>query len=323
MRIATFNLESLDLEPKAKVPLDLRIELLRPQLLRLNCDILCLQEVNGQKLAGSSSRQLIALRMLLEGTQYQSYHHITTGEKTREGISDLHNLVVLSRFPIVEHREIFHDFFKPQEIELPLPENKSRKINWDRPILIAKVKLGEERYLTLFNVHFRAPLAAPITGQKLSPFVWKSVGGWAEGYYLAELKRLGQALELRLALEDLLQQDSQQLMLVCGDFNAEDHDAALKIVIASEEDTGNGALANRVFTLLDRSISKDRRFSILHYARPQMVDHILVNRPLLSHFKSIEVHNETLDDELLAYSKIDRPPDSFHAPLVAEFSRIK
>jgi len=320
MRIATFNLESLDLEPKAKVPIDLRIEMLRPQLLRLNCDILCLQEVNGQKLTGCVNRQLVALDMLLENTPYSTYYRISTGDKSGEGVSDIHNLVILSQFPIVEHKEIFHEFLKPQKVKLSWPANKAQIIKWDRPILHAKIKLENDQYLHVFNVHFRAPLATPIVGQKLSPFVWKSVSGWAEGYYLAELKRSGQALELRLALEGLLLQNNQQQIIVCGDFNAEDHDAALKIVIASEEDTGNGALANHVFTLLDRSISVDRRYSILHHARPQMVDHILVNRSMLSYFKDIEVHNETLADELLAFSKIDRPPDSFHAPVVAEFT---
>ena len=46
MRIATFNLESLDLAPKASVPLDVRAKILRPALKRLNADVLCLQEVN-------------------------------------------------------------------------------------------------------------------------------------------------------------------------------------------------------------------------------------------------------------------------------------
>ncbi len=46
MRIATFNLESLDLPPKAAMALEARAEALRPALERLQADILCLQEVN-------------------------------------------------------------------------------------------------------------------------------------------------------------------------------------------------------------------------------------------------------------------------------------
>lgn len=52
LRIATFNLENLDDKPGQKPTLDERIALMRPQLLRLNADMLCLQEVNGQEVPG-------------------------------------------------------------------------------------------------------------------------------------------------------------------------------------------------------------------------------------------------------------------------------
>ena len=48
MRLATFNLENLDLPPKAALPNETRAEILRPALERLEADILCLQEINGQ-----------------------------------------------------------------------------------------------------------------------------------------------------------------------------------------------------------------------------------------------------------------------------------
>ena len=67
MRLATFNLESLDLPPKAGMPLEARAEVLRPALERLDADILCLQEVNGQHVAGREERQLLALDRLLAG----------------------------------------------------------------------------------------------------------------------------------------------------------------------------------------------------------------------------------------------------------------
>ena len=78
MRIATFNLESLDLPPKARVPLEVRAELLRPALERLQADVLCLQEVNGQHTAGQRERRLLALDRLLAGTSYANYARVTT-----------------------------------------------------------------------------------------------------------------------------------------------------------------------------------------------------------------------------------------------------
>lgn len=81
MRIATFNLESLDLPPKAHVPLEVRAELLRPALGRLEADVLCLQEVNGQQVRGQAERELIALGQLLAGTPYADYHRLDYGPR--------------------------------------------------------------------------------------------------------------------------------------------------------------------------------------------------------------------------------------------------
>src|SRR5581483_7738546 len=84
MRLATFNLESLDLPPKAGLPLEARAEVLRPALERLEADVLCLQEVNGQHVAGREERALLALDQLLAGTRYAAYARLaTTGPKGR------------------------------------------------------------------------------------------------------------------------------------------------------------------------------------------------------------------------------------------------
>ena len=117
----------------------------------------------------------------------------------------------------------------------------------------------------------------------------------------------------------MLDADPRAAIVVCGDFNAEDHETPLKIVIGAEEDTGNGLLANRSMVVLDRTLPKDRRFSVLHHGRPQMLDHILTSRSLFGHFSTIEVHNETLEDEVVGGAKVQHSLSSFHAPVVAEF----
>ena len=323
MRLATFNLESLDLPPKAGMPLETRAEVLRPALERLDADILCLQEVNGQHVAGREERQLLALDRLLDGTKYASYARAaTTGPKGR-GAADVHNLVTLSRYPICVRRELLHDLVAPpsHRLKTALPAvAEPQPVRFDRPILVTDIELPGGEMLVVVNVHLRAPLAASVPGQKLEPFVWKSVGGWAEGTFLSALRRAGQALELRLLLEQVLDADAHRLIAVAGDFNAEDHEVPLRIVIAAEEDTGNGALAARSLVLLDRAIPEDRRWSVLHHGRRAMLDHILVSRTLHGRFRSADVHNETLADELVGYARHIRASASYHAPVVAEFS---
>ena len=66
LRIATFNLENLDDKPRQMPTLEERIAVMRPQLVRLNADILCLQEVNGQEKTGQP-RRLLALERLGDG----------------------------------------------------------------------------------------------------------------------------------------------------------------------------------------------------------------------------------------------------------------
>lgn len=321
MRLATFNIESLDLPPKASRPLAERAAVLRPSLDRLRADVLCLQEVNGQHVAGQPERALVALDALLDGTPYAGYHRAATTAPGGHGVADVHNLVTLSRYPITDAREVRHTLTPPLTATLvtdaphaaaPLP------LTFDRPLLVTEIDCAGTP-LSVVNLHLRSPLAAAVPGQKLAPFVWRSVGGWAEGFYLASLKRAGQALELRLLLDRMLAERPDRLVAVVGDFNAEDHETPVRIAVGAEEDTGNGALAGLAMAVLDRAIAADRRWSILHHGRPQMVDHILASRALLGRFKGIEVHNETLGDELVGYAKVDRPPGSYHAAVVADF----
>jgi endonuclease/exonuclease/phosphatase family metal-dependent hydrolase len=108
MRLATFNIESLDLPARGDLPFETRMAALRPVLERLAADILCLQEVNGQHVSGAPERQLVALDLLLKGTRYEAYHRVATTGAEGHGVASVHNLVTLSRFPIRQRREIRH-----------------------------------------------------------------------------------------------------------------------------------------------------------------------------------------------------------------------
>lgn len=322
MRLATFNLESLDLGPKAQVALETRAAVLRPALERVAADILCLQEVNGQHVSGQAWRQLVALERLLEGTPYQHYARATTTGPCGRGVADVHNLVTLSRFAIVKQREVLHDFVPPPmhtALTAQPGRGEQTPVRFDRPLLLTEIVLPCGGTLAIINAHLRAPLASPVAGQKLGPFAWRSTDGWAEGFYLSALKREAQALELRLLVEQLLSPDPARLVAVAGDFNAEDYGPTLRLAIAAEEDVGTNKLAAHSLVVLDRAISADRRWSVLHLGRGQMLDHILASRSLYGHFRHIEVHNEGLGDEALGYGKAIHSGASYHAPVVAEF----
>ncbi|MBM3542418.1 MAG: endonuclease, partial [Alphaproteobacteria bacterium] len=182
LRLASFNIESLDDGPHAP-PLPERAAILRPQLLRLDADVLCLQEVNGQRDRPRAPRRLRALDALLDGTPYADFARVHT---VREGAAgggasalDRHNLVVLSRLPIRAHRQVQHHLVRPPAFAPPSLGAGApvRDLTWDRPLLHVALDLGP-RTLHVLNLHLRAPRAAFVEGQKRAG-EWRSMGAWA------------------------------------------------------------------------------------------------------------------------------------------------
>jgi len=318
-RIATFNLENLG--DGDEDDLAFRIQALRPQLARLDADVLCLQEVNAQELPGHE-RSLHALETLLQDTPYAGFDRAATTSASGGKPRDVQNLIVLSRGPIEESREYLNDLverpsYRPATAE-PAAE-AAAPVSWDRPILYARVALPDGTPLHIVNLHLRAPLPSFIPGQKQEAFVWKSVEGWAEGTFVAEIKRTGQALEARFVIDRLFDADPKAAVVVLGDFNADGREAPLRILRGDVDETGNGALANRALTPIELTLPADRRFSVLHFGQALMLDHIMVSRSMLARFRKADIHNELLTDELVAFFAGRRDADSFHAPVVAEF----
>jgi endonuclease/exonuclease/phosphatase family metal-dependent hydrolase len=326
LRIASFNLESLDDRPGLDPPLEARIAVLRPQLLRLRADILCLQEVHGQRPPGGGPRQLLALRRLLEGTQYARFHLVSTrspGAHGQEGwVADVHNLVVLSRHPVVASRAIAHERVEPlryRPVTASPAARGAREMRFDRPALYVEVALPGGRRLHLVDVHFRAPLAVPVAGGKTGPFSWRRTDAWAEGFFMAGVLRAAQALEVRLLVDGLLDREPEALLAVVGDMNAGLEEVPLRILLAEPGDTGNGLLAHRALVPLGRHLPADRRFTVVHHGRRLMFDHLLVSRSLLAGLGDFDVHNEMLEDEVEAQLAVAHATESYHAPLVATF----
>ena len=322
MRVASFNLENLGNETEAGSSASSRLAVLRPQMERLNADILCLQEVNSVRGEPKGARTLAPLEGLIASTPYERFERAHSTDPRSRGLSDKHNLVVLSRWPITEERQIWHDLVPPKD-HLPIsavpPAQAAEPIYWDRPLLYCRIQPPGQLPLHVFNLHLRAPLAAPIAGRKTGAFTWQTSSAWAEGFYLAMLKRSGQALETRIEIDRILDAEPDARILVCGDFNASEREVPMRIISASVDDTANGELASRALVNLERSIPVSQRFSVLHHGERVMMDHVLISRALLAAYRHFEVHNEMLTDELFGFAAIGQNPESYHAPVLAEF----
>jgi endonuclease/exonuclease/phosphatase family metal-dependent hydrolase len=322
MRLATFNIENLDLEPDAGMPLEARIGVLRPILERIAADILCLQEVNGQHVPGIPERRLVALEQLLDGTRYAGFARAATTGPSGQGAASVHNLVILSRYPIREEHEVRHRLVEPLRHHYLTGLAKGggpQEIPFDRPLLVAVVELPGGRRLDVVNLHLRASRASAVPGEKLTSEQWRSARGWAEGCFLSAFKRTAQALELRLLVDERLDEDPERLIAVAGDFNAEDHETPLRLLAAAPEETGNAGLAARSLLVLDRAIPVERRWSVRHRDRREMLDHIVASRALARHLRTVEVLNETVADAASGAAQAGIAGSS-HAPVVAELA---
>lgn len=321
LRIATFNVENLDDKPGAKPTLAERIALMRPQLTRIDADVLCLQEVNGQQLGGTT--QLLALDAFLAGTPYATFHRAFSLADNGTDVLPIQNLVTLSRFPIVETQRFKQDPAKAPQYRLVTaignPPPPPMVLVGDRPILYTKVQIDATRVLHVLNLHLKSKLPTNIPGQKVDQFTWKSASGWAEGSFVSSIKRVGQALEVRQRVDAIFDGDENALIAICGDFNADYNDVPIEAIRGDVEDTGNPALARRVLVPCELSIPEPARYSLFHQGRGTMLDHIIASRALLASYRHTEIHNEILHDESIAFATDVQYPESDHAPVIAVF----
>lgn len=320
MRIATFNLENLDDGPNVQPPLADRIKIMRPQIQRIRADILCLQEVHSQ--GPSGSRTLQALNDLLKDTDYVNFHRETTSTTGNE-LYDVRNIVVLSRFPIT-HAEQIRDSSGPRPnykvATANPPDQTSDPVRWERPVLHVRIDIGNQRTLHVMNVHLKSKIAVDIAGQKIDDYTWRSVAAWAEGSFISSMKRVGQALQIRMKIDDIFDtQGEDSLIAICGDFNSDSDDVPVIAICGHVEETGNPAHAPRVMVPCERNIPESNRYSLIHLGEGEMLDHIIVSRGLMHFFRHAEIHNEVLPDESGAFRMDTKFPESDHAPVVAEF----
>jgi len=317
-RIATFNLENFDDQPGQRPTLEERIALMRPELIRLDADILCLQEVNAQKEGGTFVFR--ALDRLVEGTDYAVY-----GRAASNSADGVRNIVLLSRFPILDHELLLHTFVPPPSYRMVTadpPQDSARDIEWERPILHGRIQLTGTQELHVLVLHLKSKLPTDVPGQRVSPAPfspWRSASGVAEGSFVSAMKRLGQSLETRVCIDRLFDQDAGALIAVCGDFNSDYAEVSLEAIRGDVEDSDNPDLASRVMVPCELSIPESARYSLFHHGRGQLLDHVVVSRSLLQFYRHTEIHNEVLHDESVAFATDITFPESDHAPVVAEF----
>jgi endonuclease/exonuclease/phosphatase family metal-dependent hydrolase len=320
LRIATFNVENFDeTAPGERPTLAERIELMRPQLLRLGADIACFQEVNGQERPGEK-RDVLALQQLLAGTKLSGATLVSTRTATGE-VYDERNLVVASLFPVLASEQIKNKLVSElsyRRITAVPPDEVAVPVTMERPILHVQLGLSDGP-LHVIDVHLKSKIPTDIPGQKVDGYTWRSTDAWAEGSFLSSMKRMAQALEVRRLVDQILDDDPDARIVVAGDFNAAPDEVPVMAIRGDVESTGNPDLVRRVLVPIEQSIPTSSRYTLFHQGRGEMLDHMLVTRNLLAYYRGSEIHNEVLHDESAAFAGDQKFPESDHAPVVATF----
>lgn len=316
-RLATFNLENLDWSRTHDMEFGRRMAVLQPILNELAADVICLQEVAAQKSPLHQERRYLALDRILCGTRYESYHRTTSVRPGTNTPADVHNLAILSRWPISETRQVYHDIVAkwswtpPGESASPA---SSVEVMWERPLLYAKISLPGSAALHAVNLHLRAPRPVPLPNFQ-EKTASASSRAWAEGQFVAAQKREGQALETRLFIERLFDREPHALIAVCGDLNSEEHDAPMRILLGIPDEEATEPSPRKLCPLAGR-IEQVHRFSVVHAGRPVLLDHILTSQTLAARCTNVTILNVGLQDEATTKEPI---LGSLHAPIITSF----
>jgi endonuclease/exonuclease/phosphatase family metal-dependent hydrolase len=321
VRIATFNLENFDETAAGEWPsLAERSTLMRPQIVRLRADIACFQEVNGQERA-NQPRSLLALPELLAETNLAGAQLASTRTTTNE-VYDERNLVLATTFPVFNFQQLRNDLVDPisyRRLTANPPDATAVTISIERPILHVQLDLPNGMRLHVINVHLKSKIPTDIPGQKIDNYTWRSADAWAEGSFISSMKRMSQALEVRRLVDQILDADPTARIVVAGDFNAAPDEVPVMAIRGDVENTGNADLVSRVLVPIEHTIPAPARYTLYHQGHGKMLDHTLISRNLLAHYRGSEIHNEILHDESAAFAIDRKYPESDHAPVVATF----
>jgi hypothetical protein len=306
LRLATFNLENLGVRPGEETPrgqawLGRHTAALRDALLRLDADAVAFQELLDPSL----------LEPLAEGLGYA--HRVLSPRGESPLLTG-----VLSRYPLRSPAPV------AQGADVTVVDQKTGmavsvrglfsrpalQVLWDAPGMS----------ITLLVVHWKSKIPSFTPARRPEGEPWAAFGDAGEGRLLSEVKRLAQAVELRRAVDRLLREDPTACVAVLGDFNDLLESEGLRIVLGDARACRSPSLSAFELLPCELSIPPGLRFTQRYRGRLEMLDHILISRPLLSRFEGARVLNEFLRDaEEVPEPGLSPDPGSDHAPLVVTF----
>lgn len=279
--VMTWNLENLfrpgsESGPKNQAEFTQKLDSLATAILRLDPDVLAVQEVGGED----------PFADLVDKLQGRYAHAQLSSEPDARGI----RVGFLSKLPIEESEDIVA--FPPSG--LPSVPGIDREGNLDETTRLGRgalrilVKPKPDFPVHLITAHLKSKLLTFPSQSGRARFTTDDEDERARIAGIALLQRAAEAVALRVKATEVLKRDPDEALIVLGDLNDVTDAATTQILQGSpgseigtagfnRPDRGDKA---RLFNLAPL-IAQERRFSRVFKGNGELIDHILVSEELL------------------------------------------
>ncbi|MFZ4648346.1 MAG: endonuclease/exonuclease/phosphatase family protein [Patescibacteria group bacterium] len=166
--------------------------------------------------------------------------------------------------------------------------------------------------LHLISIHIKANFLMPKKNDTGDEMPMDTQISAADGRIRSEFFRMSQAKKVREMVDDFFVNDPDALVLVGGDFNAEEHSPILRIIGGEITEA-----SDHLFSACQK-VELEKRYSSITKNRTRLLDHFLISKALVENIIKINILNDNLSD----YEVIEPNPTavmSDHAPIVIEF----
>lgn len=326
LKVMTWNLENLfslghPNAPKTAEDYRQKLESLAAVILRLDSDILAVQEVGNVE----------AFKELIDLLENRYPHLELSNFPDRRGI----RVGFVSKLAIAEAEDIKDLPSAGLSKIVGYSENGTTEISQlGRGALRIVVEPKPDFPLHLINVHFKSKLLSYPSTTDRPRFSPTNENERARVAGLALLKRTAEAVAVRVEANKLLENDNSQALIVLGDFNDVPSAATTQII----QGASGSEIGTRGFKLPDKGddtrlfnlaplIDPHRRYSRIYRQNKELIDHIFVSQELLSdrdeNLPVVDSHIDFADNmPSIGDNPTDRrnKPSSDHAPISAIFN---
>ncbi|MFA5987653.1 MAG: endonuclease/exonuclease/phosphatase family protein [Candidatus Paceibacterota bacterium] len=305
MKIATHNLSFLFEEGThthsgkewnyTKGFVEARIDHFSKLFSEINADIILLQEV--------ASKSVIERIIARTGIDYSYFFAVPDHDGVGNVVLYKQKNVMCESIPALTSLPVFVE----GDVDVLGPRI------WSRRDFVHMEVPWNGKKLHVFDVHIKANFLVPEKNTKNEASSMTAQITAADGLIRSEIFRFSQAKKLRELVDLFFATDPESLVVVGGDYNAEENFSVYRII--------RGVINNVSDTLMEASskLGQEKRFSLLlpGSGRRVLSDHILISKNVESHLIDVKILNDNISENK---NMAPNPTlvGSDHAPIIIE-----